>query len=150
MAEQPRYGLIPQTRELVQSGRVADRRQQDDGCDADQRLAGRRLCRHDLCGLPRRATEVQGQASFVLKAEFATRSICQGLSRGLDDALQATLTDAAKFDRLAARLGASSPDAKDKLRKRIESESRSGARVCAPEPRLPRTRGDPDAWMPSP
>ena len=29
-----------------------------------------------------------------------------GLSRGLDDALQATLTDAAKFNRLAARLGA--------------------------------------------
>jgi hypothetical protein len=28
-----------------------------------------------------------------------------GLSRGLDDALQATLTDAAKFNRLAARLG---------------------------------------------
>ena len=47
----------------------------------------------------------------------------QGLARGLDDALQATLTDAAKFNRLAARLGASSTDAKDKLRKRIESEA---------------------------
>ena len=47
----------------------------------------------------------------------------QALARGLDDALQATLTDAAKFNRLAARLRASSPDAKDKLRKRIESES---------------------------
>ncbi len=46
----------------------------------------------------------------------------QGLARGIDDALRATLTDAAKFDRLAARLGASSPDAKDKLRKRVESE----------------------------
>jgi hypothetical protein len=46
-----------------------------------------------------------------------------GLSRGLDDALQATLSDAAKFNRLAVRLGASSPDAKDKLRKRIESEA---------------------------
>jgi hypothetical protein len=46
-----------------------------------------------------------------------------GLSRGLDDALQAALTDAAKFNRLAARLGASSADAKDKLRKRIESEA---------------------------
>ena len=43
--------------------------------------------------------------------------------RGLDDALRATLTDAAKFDRLAGRLGASSPDAKDKLRKRAESEA---------------------------
>ena len=47
----------------------------------------------------------------------------QGLARGLDDALRATLTDAAKFDRLAGRLGASSPDAKDRLRKRAESES---------------------------
>ena len=47
----------------------------------------------------------------------------QGLVRGLDDALRATLTDAAKFDRLAGRLGASSPDAKDKLRKRAESET---------------------------
>lgn len=47
----------------------------------------------------------------------------QGLAHGLDDALQATLTDAAKFNRLAARLGASSTDAKDKLRKRVESEA---------------------------
>ena len=47
----------------------------------------------------------------------------QGLARGLDDALQATLTDAAKFNRLAARLGALSTDAKDKLRKRVESEA---------------------------
>ena len=47
----------------------------------------------------------------------------QGLARGLDDALQATLTDAAKFNRLAARLGASSTDAKDMLRKRVESEA---------------------------
>jgi hypothetical protein len=46
----------------------------------------------------------------------------QGLTRGLDGALRATLTDAAKFDRLAGRLGASSPDAKDRLRKRAEGE----------------------------
>jgi hypothetical protein len=46
----------------------------------------------------------------------------QGMARGLDDALRATLTDAAKFDRLAARLGASTADAKDKLRVRVESE----------------------------
>jgi hypothetical protein len=38
----------------------------------------------------------------------------------LDDAVQATLTDSAKFDRLATRLGASSSDAKSELRKRFE------------------------------
>jgi hypothetical protein len=41
----------------------------------------------------------------------------------LDDAMQATLSDAAKFDRLAARLGASSPDDKSGLRKRFEAEA---------------------------
>jgi cytochrome c peroxidase len=47
----------------------------------------------------------------------------QALTQGLDDALRATLADPAKFDRLASRLGASSPDAKDQLRKRVESDS---------------------------
>ena len=47
----------------------------------------------------------------------------QMLSRGLDDALQATLTDAAKFDRFAARLKASSADAKGNLRRRVEGEA---------------------------
>ena len=41
----------------------------------------------------------------------------------LDDALQATLTDSTKFDRLAARLGASTPAANSELRKRFESEA---------------------------
>ena len=41
----------------------------------------------------------------------------------LDDALQAALADAAKFDRLAARLGASSSEAKSELRKRFESDA---------------------------
>jgi len=41
----------------------------------------------------------------------------------LDDALQATLTDSAKFDRLAARLGASTSDAKSELRKRFEIDA---------------------------
>ena len=41
----------------------------------------------------------------------------------LDDAMQATLTDAAKFDRLAVRLKASSADAKSALRKRFESDA---------------------------
>ena len=47
----------------------------------------------------------------------------QAMARGMDDALRATLTDPAKFDRLAARLGASTADAKDKLRQRMESEN---------------------------
>ncbi len=38
----------------------------------------------------------------------------------LDDAVQETLTDSAKFDRLAARMGASSADAKSDLHKRFE------------------------------
>ncbi len=41
----------------------------------------------------------------------------------LDDALQATLTDAAKFDRLAAQLSASSSDAKGALRARFAGEA---------------------------
>ena len=40
-----------------------------------------------------------------------------------DDAMQATLSDAAKFDRLAARLGATSADAKAELRKRFEENA---------------------------
>jgi len=46
----------------------------------------------------------------------------QGLASGISEALLKNLTDPAKFDRLAARIGASAPDAKDKLRRRIESE----------------------------
>src|SRR5208283_1624886 len=41
----------------------------------------------------------------------------------LDDALQATLTDPAKFDRLAARLGASSSVANSELRKRFTRDA---------------------------
>jgi len=47
----------------------------------------------------------------------------QAYIRGLDDALRATLTDGAKFDRLTARLGASSADAKNELRLRVASEA---------------------------
>ena len=46
----------------------------------------------------------------------------QGLASGISEALLKNLTDAAKFDRLASRLRATTPDAKDKLRKQIESE----------------------------
>jgi hypothetical protein len=43
--------------------------------------------------------------------------------QALDDALQATLADSAKFDRLATKLGASSSDAKGELHKRFESDA---------------------------
>lgn len=41
----------------------------------------------------------------------------------LDDAMQATQADAAKFDRLAARMGATTAEAKSALRQRFEKES---------------------------
>src|SRR5277367_2474196 len=41
----------------------------------------------------------------------------------LDDALQQTLTDSAKFNRLAARMGASSADAKSELHKRFDTNA---------------------------
>jgi hypothetical protein len=41
----------------------------------------------------------------------------------LDDAMQETLKDSAKFDRLAARMGVSSADAKSDLRKRFETNA---------------------------
>ena len=56
----------------------------------------------------------------------------QAMARGMDDALRATLTDPAKFDRLAARLDASTADAKDKLRVRIESEDARVHEYCSP------------------
>ena len=61
----------------------------------------------------------------------------------LDDALQATLNDPAKFDRLASRLKASGGDAKAGLRKRFEMDA---ARVH--EYRT-RTLVAPVAWGPS-
>jgi hypothetical protein len=47
----------------------------------------------------------------------------QAFGYSLDDALQATMTDSAKFDRLAARIGASSPKARSELRQRFESQA---------------------------
>ena len=40
-----------------------------------------------------------------------------------DDAMQATLTDASKFDRLASRIGATTADARTALRQRFETEA---------------------------
>jgi hypothetical protein len=61
----------------------------------------------------------------------------------LDDSLQKTLQDTAKFDRLATRLGAASPEAKSDLRKRLES--------CAARVHVYRTRTlvTAYAWGPS-
>jgi hypothetical protein len=47
----------------------------------------------------------------------------QAFGYGLDDAMQATLADPAKFDRLAGRIGVTSPEAKSELRQRFESEA---------------------------
>jgi hypothetical protein len=47
----------------------------------------------------------------------------EGYMRAYDDALQATITDTAKFDRLAQKLGAASPDAKNKLRDRLDGDA---------------------------
>jgi hypothetical protein len=66
----------------------------------------------------------------------------QAYLRGLDDALQSTLTDAARFDRLAGRLGATTPEARDRLRKRTEAEA---ARV---HEYLTRTAVSPYPWGP--
>jgi hypothetical protein len=45
------------------------------------------------------------------------------LYHSADDAMQATLHDSAKFDRLAAKIGATSSDAKSELRKRFKAEA---------------------------
>jgi hypothetical protein len=47
----------------------------------------------------------------------------QAYVHALDDAMQATLSDTTKFDRLAVRLGATTADAKEKLRKRFEADA---------------------------
>jgi len=64
-------------------------------------------------------------------------------TQALDDAMQATLKDSAKYDRMVARIGASSAAAKAELRKRFEREA---AKVHAY-----RTRSlvSPHAWGPS-
>ena len=63
----------------------------------------------------------------------------QAYMQALDQAYQATLTDTAKFDRMAARIGATSTDAKSELRKRFESEAErthyySGVAAATPFP----------------
>ena len=66
----------------------------------------------------------------------------------LDDAVQATLNDPAKFDRLAARMGASSADAKSDLRKRFESDAERVHSIAPAFWSRPHP-GDPRGWTPS-
>ena len=54
---------------------------------------------------------------------IASRFDFMAYAYALDNAVQATLTDAAKFDRLATRLGLSSPAAKTELRERFASDA---------------------------
>jgi hypothetical protein len=66
-----------------------------------------------------------------------------GYIYGLDDALQATLKDSSKFDRLATRLAALTPVAKSELRKRLEND---GERI---HDYRTRTVVTPSAWGPA-
>lgn len=58
-----------------------------------------------------------------IDGDVATHFDIQALFHCADDAMQATLHDSAKFDRLAAKIGASSSDAKSELRQRLEREA---------------------------
>lgn len=67
----------------------------------------------------------------------------QGYIRALDDAMQATLKDSAKFDRLATKLNATSADAKSALRARLETQM-SGVRYYST-----RSSATPSPWGPA-
>ncbi len=71
----------------------------------------------------------------------------QAFGYALDDALQATLTNAAKFDRLAARIGATSPEDKSALRQRFESEA-ANVHVFRTRTMVTPYPWGPAAWMP--
>jgi len=58
-----------------------------------------------------------------IDGDFAGHFDVQALFHCADDAMQATLHDQAKFDRLASKIGASSSDAKSELRQRFEREA---------------------------
>lgn len=58
-----------------------------------------------------------------IDGDVATHFDIQAFFHCADDAMQATLRDSAKFDRLAARIGASSADAKKELRERFENNA---------------------------
>ena len=58
----PRYGLVPQPVSPSNPDGLPIGVSKTNVATADQGLAGRRLRRHDLCGVPPRAAEVQRQA----------------------------------------------------------------------------------------
>ncbi len=73
----------------------------------------------DLRGLPQHGAFYQGKR-IRIDGGVGNHFDIEAYLSALDDAMQETLTDSAKFDRLATRLGASSPDAKSELHKRFE------------------------------
>jgi hypothetical protein len=58
-----------------------------------------------------------------IDGDSAARFDIQSLFQSADNAMQATLHDQAKFDRLAAKAGASNSEAKSELRQRFEGEA---------------------------
>ena len=66
-----RYGLLPGPASSYNPDGLPIGISKTSGCDPDQRLASRRLCRRNLCGVPRRGAEVQGQAHSYSRWEFA-------------------------------------------------------------------------------
>ena len=132
-ANSERYGLIARSRELaIQSGRTAGWSQQDDVATRDERTG--RV--GEYVGLTCAACH-EGQLTYKgkrirIKAVSANRFDLAAYLTALDDAMQATLTDSAKFDRLAARTGSNERGCQGGLRKRFESRGRQGARLSHP------------------
>jgi len=58
-----------------------------------------------------------------IDGDVASHFDTQAFFHAADDAMQATLHDSAKFDRLAARIGASSSDATKELREHVENDA---------------------------
>ena len=106
------------------------------------RMEGR-IRRPDLRGLPQRSSSHYQGKRIRIDGGVGNTFDLMAYIYALDDALQATVNDTAKFDRLAARLGASSPDAKSELRQRFESDA---ARV---HQYRTRTLVAPVAWGPA-
>jgi len=69
-------------------------------------------------------TELHYQGKRVrIEGGVANHFDIEAYLTALDEAMQETLKDSAKFDRIAARMGASNPDAKSALHSRFESSA---------------------------